>query len=68
LKPATLISRRCRRILGLAEAVAAKQEDLGVFHEPVGDGGCSVVLKRILPQSEKAVFNAESIFMRSKLP
>ena len=27
-----------------------------------------VVLKRMLPQSEKAVFNAESIFMRSERP
>ena len=27
-----------------------------------------VVLKRMLPQSEKAVFNAESIFMRSDRP
>ena len=27
-----------------------------------------VVLKRMLPQSENAVFNAESIFMRSERP
>ena len=33
-----LLGRRIR-ILGLAQAVAAQQEDLGVLHQPVGDGG-----------------------------
>ena len=33
-----LLGRRIR-ILGLAQAVAAQQEDLGVLHQAVGDGG-----------------------------
>ena len=52
-------------VLGLAQAVATQQEDFGVLHEPVAMAVAMVVLKRMFPQSEKAVFNAESIFMRT---
>jgi hypothetical protein len=31
--------RRNRILIGLTQAVAAQQEDLGVFHQTVGDGG-----------------------------
>ena len=38
-----LLSRRCGTVFGFAKAVAAEQEDLRVFHEPIhdcrGDGG-----------------------------
>ena len=33
-----LLGRRIE-VLGLAEAISAQQEDFGVFHEAVGDGG-----------------------------
>ena len=33
-----LLGRRIR-ILGLAQAISAQQEDFGILHEPVSDGG-----------------------------
>ena len=36
---ASLLGRRIGILVGLAQTVAAQQEDLGVFDEPVGDGG-----------------------------
>ena len=33
------IRRRIRILVGLAQTVAAKQKDLGVFDKPIGNGG-----------------------------
>jgi hypothetical protein len=46
-------------ILGLAQTLAAQQEDLGVFHQAVSDAVAVVVLKRIFPQSENGVLCAD---------
>src|ERR1017187_9216627 len=56
------------RILGLTEAIAPEHEDLGVLDEAVGDRRGDGGIEENVAQSENAVFNAESIFMRSKRP
>ena len=52
---ASLLGRRIGILVGLAQTVAAQQEDFGVFDEPVGDGGRDGRIKRMLPQSENGV-------------
>ena len=50
-----LLGRRIR-ILRLAQAVAAQQEDFGILHEPVGDGGGNgCVEEDVTPVGERSV-------------
>ena len=51
-----LLSRRCRTVFGFAKAIAAEQEDLGVFHEPIDDrGGDGGIEKDVAPFGEGGV-------------
>jgi len=43
------IRRRIRILVGLAQTVAAKQKDLGVFDKPIGNGGGDGRIKEGLP-------------------
>ena len=51
-----LIRRRCGTVFGFAKAVAAEQQNLGVFHEPIHDGGGDGGVEENVAQSENAVF------------
>ena len=53
---ASLLGRRIGILVGLAQTVAAQQEDLGVFDEPVGDGGGDGRIKEdVAPVGEGSV-------------
>ena len=48
--------RRIGSLIGLAQAVAAEQEDLGVFHQAVGDsGGDGRIEEDVAPVGERCV-------------
>jgi hypothetical protein len=51
-----LLSRRCGRVLGFTEAVAAEEEDLRVFDETIHDGsGDGGVEENVTPVREGSV-------------
>jgi hypothetical protein len=51
-----LFSRRCRTVFGFAKTVAAEQEDLRVFHEPIHDcRGDGRIEKNVAPFGEGSV-------------
>ena len=51
-----LLSRRCGRVLGFAEAFPAKKQDLRVFDETIHDGsGDGGVEENVAPVGERCV-------------
>src|ERR1039458_7504 len=53
---ASLLGRRIGILVGFAKTIAAQQEDLGVFDEPVGDGGGDGRIKEdVAPVGERSI-------------
>src|ERR1039458_2886716 len=49
---ASLLGRRIGILVGFAKTIAAQQEDLGVFDEPVGDGR---IKEDVAPVGERSI-------------
>ena len=57
--------RRIGSLIGFAQAVAAEQEDLGVFHQAVGDsGGDGGIEEDVAPVGERCVRGDDSRTLR----